>query len=534
MSISLKGVNDKLNALASNVDLLEQRPIGSDVWTKSGANVYVVDEKVGIGMDSPLTTLQVATNSRIDGSVRVMTTNTDVVGVWNSQKSAVDNEWSQVCWSAELGIFVAISGSGTGNRVMTSPDGANWIARATPIDNYWRAICWSPELRLFVAVAFSGPGNRVMTSPDGITWTLRVAAVNNEWCGVCWSPELRLFVAVSVSGSNNRAMTSPDGIIWTARSTPTNNFQSVCWSPELGLFVAVADTGNNDRVMTSPNGITWTTRTVAANSWLSVCWSPDLRLFVAVAYSGTGDRVATSSDGVTWTSRVSATDSFWWSVCWSPQLRLFVAVGGTQVMTSVNGITWISQSGTVQNDWRSVCWSPEQGLFVVVGSSGVGTRVMTYRGFGIGGNIVVSNKIGLGVSSPTYQLQLSTDSSAKPTTSTWTVVSDERLKTDIEVADYVRCNDIVKQVDLKRFTWNVAEVPELEGAQIKDSSQLGWIAQDVAKVFPKSTHIVEEQYGLSNVMNVNFDQMYAVLFGAIKHLQGEIERRINQGLPLTK
>ena len=40
---------------------------------------------------------------------------------WTARASAVDNSWLSVCWAAELGLFVAVSYTGTGNRVMTSP-----------------------------------------------------------------------------------------------------------------------------------------------------------------------------------------------------------------------------------------------------------------------------------------------------------------------------------------------------------------------------------------------------------------------------
>ena len=87
-----------------------------------------------------------------------------------------------------------------------------WTIRTSAADNNWGNICWSPELGLFCDVASSGTGNGVMTSPDGITWTTRTSAADNNWNSVCWSPELGLFCAVASSGTNNRAMTSPDGI----------------------------------------------------------------------------------------------------------------------------------------------------------------------------------------------------------------------------------------------------------------------------------------------------------------------------------
>ncbi|QNI89551.1 hypothetical protein [Synechococcus sp. ROS8604] len=86
-----------------------------------------------------------------------------------------------ILWSPELGLFVAVSDSGIGNRVMTSADGRSWSLRQTPANNNWTWVCWAPELGLLVAVASSGTGNRVMTSSDALTWTARQADADQEW-----------------------------------------------------------------------------------------------------------------------------------------------------------------------------------------------------------------------------------------------------------------------------------------------------------------------------------------------------------------
>ena len=132
----------------------------------------------------------------------------DGAGTWTARTSAADNGWFSVCWSSELSLFCAVSTSGTGNRVMTSPDGITWTPRTSAADNQWYEISWSPELSLFCAVAVNGVGNRVMTSPDGITWTARTSAADNQWFSVCWSPELSLFCAVAGSGTGSRVMTN--------------------------------------------------------------------------------------------------------------------------------------------------------------------------------------------------------------------------------------------------------------------------------------------------------------------------------------
>ena len=292
------------------------------------------------------------------------------VQTWTARTAAENNGWRSVCWSPELGIYVAVALSGT-NRVMTSPNGITWTARTIPQANQWFSVCWSPELKIFVAVALDGT-NRVMTSPDGITWTIRSAAEANQWYSVCWSAELGIFVAVAYTGTN-RVMTSPNGINWTARlASEPNQWFGVCWSPQLRIFVAVSRDGTN-RVMNSPNGITWTAYAATeVNEWLSVCWSPQLGLFVAVSANGTNQAMI-SSNGTTWTAiKANLTYISFRSVCWSPELRLFVAVGVSDILTtSPNGINWTSiTTQSVSNQWWSVCWSKELGIFAAVADGG--------------------------------------------------------------------------------------------------------------------------------------------------------------------
>ena len=155
--------------------------------------------------------------------------------------------------------------------------------------------------------------------------------------------------------------------------------------------------------------------------------------------------------------------------------------------------------------------------------------------------------VGIGTNSPVYQLQLTTDSAAKPGTNTWTIASDERLKQEIILADTQRCYDIIKAVPLKRYTWR-SDVYTDE--QVKDRSKLGWIAQDVEQVFPKAVQqrpfvydqkwetistlnaetgeaqieqrLISEQV-IENCRDLNADQMYAVMYGAISRLITEKE-----------
>lgn len=109
--------------------------------------------------------------------------------------------------------------------------------------------------------------------------------------------------------------------------------------------------------------------------------------------------------------------------------------------------------------------------------AGVGTGLLVKKG----GNV------GIGLINPQYLLHVNTDSAGKPGAGgLWTVVSDRRLKDNIIDADLDRCYDIVKSVPLKNFTW---KDEAYSNEQIGDRTNIGWIADDVQKVFPKSVNV---------------------------------------------
>jgi hypothetical protein len=123
-----------------------------------------------------------------------------------------------------------------------------------------------------------------------------------------------------------------------------------------------------------------------------------------------------------------------------------------------------------------------------------------------------TGNLGIGMQNPSYSLQLATDSAAKPATATWTVSSDKRIKKDIQDANLDICYSNVKNIQLRRYTW-------LSNA-MQDQTQLGWIAQEVETIFPKSvTTIPMSSDGFVDFKMLNSDQIYASLFGCVQKLQ---------------
>jgi|694.fasta_scaffold03561_2 hypothetical protein len=464
----------------------------------------------------------------------------NIVNNFISRSSPVANTLTAICRSDELNLFVAISNTGTSNRIITSPYGMTWTVRTNPVDNNWTSICWSPELNLFVAISNTGTGDRIMTSSDGINWISRSNPVDNNWTSICWAPELTLFVAVSNTGTGDRIMTSSDGITWTSRTNPVdNNWTSICWSPELTLFVAVSSSGTGDRIMTSSDGITWTSRTNPVdNNWTSICWANTINLFIAVANSG-NKRIMYSDNGINWTNKININfrnelmikniQSYNWNnIIWVSELNIAIAISSTgsqRIMISNDGINWYLKNLTILKNWIALSWSKKAGILCAIStntSNSIIQSIISYAAenttiIAYPGQLTINNsnkRIGLGLSTPSYQLHLSTDSAGKLSSSTWTISSDIRLKKDIINADLNLCYNNIKNLPLKRYTWK-NEI--YSNDQINDRSKLGWIADDVELIFPNSVKKINA-FGYDDCKSLNNDQVIVTLYGAIQKL----------------
>lgn len=142
------------------------------------------------------------------------------------------------------------------------------------------------------------------------------------------------------------------------------------------------------------------------------------------------------------------------------------------------------------------------------GNGGEPTRAMT---------IDDQQRLGIGTASPAYQLELSTNSAGKPTSNTWTISSDERIKENIEDANTQTCYDIVKNLKLKRFRWKEEFMPD-----VADRNSVGWIAQEVETVFPKAVTKVEK-YDMEDFRSLDVDQIYKTMYGALEKVIADKE-----------
>jgi hypothetical protein len=151
----------------------------------------------------------------------------------------------------------------------------------------------------------------------------------------------------------------------------------------------------------------------------------------------------------------------------SPNSRLQVnSLGAAAVLQKSSDVT-----GNLYLDYRN--YAGTEIAYVGYGSGSTDVFYVTNTL----GAIVMGGNVGIGIS-PSYQLQLSTNSAGKPGGGSWTDSSDVRLKRN--VSGITGALDRLTKLRGVNYEWiNPGEHGNLTGLQA------GLIAQDVEKVFPE-------------------------------------------------
>lgn len=128
-----------------------------------------------------------------------------------------------------------------------------------------------------------------------------------------------------------------------------------------------------------------------------------------------------------------------------------------------------------------------------------------------------TGNLGIGISNPTTQLQLGTDSASKPTTNTWTISSDVRLKKDIK--PYKDGLEVLKKVKPIRYTYNgKSGLPKDEGIGI-DAAASKDIIPDCISVYRG-----ELDGMITNLYAFNSHALTFMLINAVRELSERLER----------
>lgn len=187
---------------------------------------------------------------------------------------------------------------------------------------------------------------------------------------------------------------------------------------------------------------------------------------------------------------------------------LTTAVGGTGkggIQLDVNGNGGYALLCNATSGTRS---------FTISGNNGYGSAMTEFMRIDSSGNV------GIGTSSPAYQLQLSTDSAAKPTTNTWTIASDARLKA--VKGEYQKGLAEICQVRPVSYEYNGKAGFIADG---KDKVSI--LAQELMQVFPECVDTfkgkLEEDGPELDLYNYNGHAITFALINAIKELKAKID-----------
>jgi hypothetical protein len=155
------------------------------------------------------------------------------------------------------------------------------------------------------------------------------------------------------------------------------------------------------------------------------------------------------------------------------------------------------------------------------GSSASFTERMRIKGTG---------KVGIGLD-PTYQFQLSTDSAAKPGTSTWTIASDLRLKKD--VAPFTDGLEVLNKIKPISYRYNgLAGLP-------RDMPCIGVAAQEIKDVAPYTVgtfkaKLTARDSDETELYDFNSHALTFILINAVKELDTKVEALSGNGSSAMK
>ena len=173
---------------------------------------------------------------------------------------------------------------------------------------------------------------------------------------------------------------------------------------------------------------------------------------------------------------------------------------GNAVSTTTSGGYAIVASATNSDGTAGYFSSPGEAIKVVNGGVNISGIVNTVTG---------------------YQLALSANSAAKPVSNTWTVTSDNRVKTNVN--PYIKGLETILAINPVTYDYNGKA-----GFDPTTTGNIGIIAQDVLSIIPESINtyfakLNEEDKEKTELYNFDSHALTFILINAVKQLNAEIE-----------
>ena len=181
--------------------------------------------------------------------------------------------------------------------------------------------------------------------------------------------------------------------------------------------------------------------------------------------------------------------------------------------------------GTAQTGYGVYGYSVDgRGVYAECGNGGEGGALIADGGStGLGIGVMNGGISILGLQGPVtgYQLSLSLNLAAKPSTNTWTIVSDERVKTNVN--PYTKGLETILAINPITYDYNGKA-----GFDSTITNNIGIIAQDVINIIPESINtyhakLNEDDKEKTELYNFDSHALTFILINAIKELKAEID-----------
>jgi hypothetical protein len=246
----------------------------------------------------------------------------------------------------------------------------------------------------------------------------------------------------------------------------------------------------------------------------------------SVVFTGTSGTYTQNNAGFFWDN----TNSHLGIGTTAPQAKLSVVVAssaGASLSSFANYIAVGPNVGTVNGSGLGLSYNTTADTAEIISvAPNVAWKPLTIYSLGLRFNVVTGSEIarfdnngrlGLGTTTPAYQLELSTDSAAKPTSALWTIASDSRVKT--ETGEYTKGLDAVCALRPITYQYNGAAGFTADGKE-----NISIVAQEAMQHFPECVGTFEALLNegdeeKTELYNWNGHALTFALVNAVKELK---------------
>jgi hypothetical protein len=199
-------------------------------------------------------------------------------------------------------------------------------------------------------------------------------------------------------------------------------------------------------------------------------------------------------------------------------------------VTSANAGNLFMSAGAA---WNGSAWIAKSSSSYQYGGGTAGVRFFFDTGLTVGNTYTPTTRmfigptghVGIGMSTaPAHLLQLGLDDAAKPSTNTWTIASDGRLKDPESIEPFTEGSEFIKR--LPQPVWfryrKDSGLPD-------DRRVAGWIAQDIAPVAPFMVRrtrqkLSEKDDSEADTLSLNTNELPYALVNSVKQILQRLGR----------